>query len=436
MHLLGLILNALRTGGSFFLRGAVIGPIGILIGVVGFGTNVFVNIAKEKTFLAHKEIWAIFDNGIKKGPHPGQDLAQGISEARTITRPFLARLNISIEIQDDTGEERLAQQLAEKAARPDSGVIMVIGHLQSTIMARTLDTYLASDLPVIMPVPTNTSFTERNLQSTKKNLIRLPPNDAKQALVAAKFIIGHDRKKILVVRDADNAFYSYPLATLFTANIRASGTKQKAAPAIYNAAVGGDNSSESLVDSIIRNKIDAVFFAGTTENAITFLDSLNSIPPKKTERGPDQPLLILMSDGVLSADMLDKVHNIPPELYLTFQVPDKRSNNGDHGDYCGRNFKYSFCPYGVDSVLVTKKIIEDITSGFHGFKKTYFDNVSRADILGYFQELRKGNDVLPGAFGSYTFDLKGDNTGFDFTVLKADATHQWNPVPVANGGAP
>jgi hypothetical protein len=368
-----------------------------------------------------KEVRLIFDRGKNGGGgagHPGHDLDIGVTQALGDTAAFFSDRNIAtpLRVEDDSGDPVRATILATEAVK-DKNVLVVVGHLTSSIMKATQDIYLKGGVPIIMPVPTNPELTSEPHKEGYANVLRMPPTDLHQAAVASEFMLSRDVKKIAVIRDGDNITYSRYLASKFIRNIRDNYSRTKGGPIVaYETIVGEQIVSEFLPDVFVKLKIDAIFFAGSTDNAITFLETLNAYRVS-AEHPAALPSLILMTDGVVESGLLHKLSNIPQDLYVTFPFSKKGTvKNGDIGRICAGQFELSYCPYGYDSVILLKNILAGIP-----LSRWHNGDVAREDVLKQFDEIKKQAGVVPGTFGDYLFDDAGDNfnSAFQFSRWKA-----------------
>lgn len=391
----------------------------VILTTVGTGLGLLVGLGQSGVLLKERKILFIFDTGETGGPgHPGYDLHLGIDKAWALNEGFFSDRKIIHAIFSDGGNDATARKLAQEAVG-DSKVIAVIGHLSSSVMAATMDTYLDSNLPVIMPVPTNPRFTDASQLSVHKNFIRLPPNDDVQAAVATDFILSKKRKRIAVIKDADNSTYSEYLARKFIANVRDAATQPNGPRVVYVSSVGGTIAEEFLPPILNNLSVDAIFFAGSTDNAITFLETLDSATSTPSASPRTSPL-ILMTDGVVDSKLLKKLSSVPPELYVTF--PLSSNSRQSDGGACSRVFVLSFCAYGYDSVVLLKNIVDAVTPRGGDLFGKYYANVTRRSMLRFLnRDLKTEHRDLNGQYNKiYSFDNKGDNVAFRSSVWKAN----------------
>lgn len=349
---------------------------------------------------SEKYVWFIFDQGSNGGAgQPGDDLLQGVNEARRAL-PFPP--GVYAHLEDDKGNGPLALSLAQRAIHENA--VAVVGHLESSIMAETIGLYAQNGVPVIMPVPTNPNLTSPQY----KNVIRMPPNDTQQAKTASDFMFSRlDVKRVAVFRDAANPVYSDYLATKFTADMRELFLSRRSGPVVvYDATIGAGRTGGILPDVFKSLQVNAIFFAGSTENAITFLEMLNI---------SDSFPLILMTDGVVERNFLRKLSHIPKNLYVSFQMG-KATNNGHYCNESLAEFELSFCPYGVDSVYLVQRLLQKILDNTDARLRT----ISRENILDNIAILKKEHPTLRGDYNNYKFDENGDNTAIEYSIWKAE----------------
>jgi ABC-type branched-subunit amino acid transport system substrate-binding protein len=388
-----------------------------LAGGIGIALSIFLFLFSQDYFLQQREIWFIFDNGASGGVgHPGQDLEDGILAAIQEYAQFFREKRILLKVFSDNGDPKTAQKLAKEAVENDK-VIAVVGHLSSSIMSDVSGLYLDSKLPVIMPVPTNPKFTKDAL-SANKNFIRMPPTDDIQAQVARDFMFDHHAQRIAVIEDADNSTYSEYLGRKFISEMRRASVQPGGPRIVYVSTVGGSMGKEFIPPVLTDLNVDTVFFAGSTDNALTFVEALLAVRP------PGKMPTILMSDGIVDSKFLARLSDVPPELYVTFPLSDETRNGR-----CAGHFVLSYCPYGYDSVEILKQIVAETAPNVADnlWSKHYY-NYTRSDFLNFFNDKLKSERPfeLRGYFNkSYRFDKLGDNSSFRFSVWHADPKREF-----------
>ena len=361
----------------------------------------------------NKEVRFILDLGPNGNSGPGRDVKLGIDQALDADSfPF----QITYGYRNDQGDQALAKQFAQRAS-DNPNVIAVIGHLESSVMAATLPIYWNSELPVLMPVPTNPTLTDQ----THANVLRMPPTDESQAREATDFVNSRAGvSRIAIIIDNDNAKYSQYLATQFRTNVRAARALKQSGPVIaYEATVTSGNFNRVLPDTLQHLKIDTIFFPGTAENAATLLEMFAA-----SNYSP----LVLTTDGVITRNFLRTLSAIPNELYVTFQeaTPSSTSHGGSAlpcADSLSK-FELSFCPYGYDSVVLLKEILQRLSNQIGHRAPT------RKELARYFDYLRKDKPEpeFGGTFNAYQFDERGNNTLAIFHVWKAGKNGKWQQV--------
>jgi branched-chain amino acid transport system substrate-binding protein len=332
---------------------------------------------------------------------------------------------IAMKPQNDKGNIELALKYAKDAAETEN-VLAVVGHFESSIMAETLDIYRRSNVPVLMPVPTNPNLTDE----FHKTILRMPPNDDDQGNIASNFISSRKNiKHVAVIRDDDNPTYSQYLADKFRAGIDNARTNKMDGPVVVlDETIQKGRLGRAHPDRLRSLKVDAVFFPGTAANANTLLEMFGAAQYKP---------LILMTDGVLTRSFLLRLSEDPERrLLVTFQL-NKTTANAGYPTACidsFAEFELSFCPYGFDSVILIKQILRTVNAAIALTQR----QISRADVLKHFADLRTEREPMRAAFNSYKFDKKGENTLVEFAIWRAEKTRKWSLYPwrTDNGEGP
>jgi ABC-type branched-subunit amino acid transport system substrate-binding protein len=397
--------------------------IGIWIALVGAIGGIVVRVLfssleyfQTKSALADlrsppKEIRFILDLGPDDASGPGHDVWEGINQAlEPGPLPFGI---ITAQAKNDHGKTALALQFAKEAARDDN-VVAVVGHLESTTTAAALDVYHQNNLALLMPVPTNPGLTDE----IHKYILRMPPTDNEQGEVAAKFMASRKRvKHVAVIRDDGNLTYSNGLADRFKTGMVSIRASRRDGPVITFDETIKDGSLGRVRPDLLRSMdIDAIFFAGTSANAITLLEMF--------EVAQYQPV-ILMTDGSITRSLLPTLSKVPDHLFVTFQL-EKASPSGNYPTACADSFaenELSFCPFGFDSIILLKQILRNTDGRILSQRQ-----ISRADIAGLFAGLRGGPEIK-AAFNTYKFDNRGDNTRSQFAVWHAGKDVKWLLYP-------
>jgi ABC-type branched-subunit amino acid transport system substrate-binding protein len=398
---------------AIYIVGLIIAAVGALVGGLNFYDR---HRTSEASPDPTREVRFIFDQGgTNSSGHPGKDVADGVRQALD---QFPLGSNISVTIENDRGEKAEAVRLA-KAAVDNSRVILVIGHLQSSIMAEVIEIYAQHQMPVIMPVPTNPKLTNRSY----RNIFRMPPSDDEQAKVASVFLMTHQIArgtsrgpiaKIAVLKDAGNPVYSDFLASRTISILREARGNGIQAPSVISVMdIGNGTDALSLADRLKRASVDAVFFPGTTDNALTFVEALSTF---------NFSPVLLMTDGVVDRKFLKKLGNVPDNLFVTFQL---EAPHGKRAVLAGSSvgtpacadsfavFPLSFCPYGYDSVLLSRLIIQRARNGLATLP-------TRAKVLDYLDQAKSSQQTFPAEFSDYRFNSIGDNELAHFHVWQAE----------------
>jgi len=196
---------------------------------------------------------------------------------------------VKSETIDDYGDPQQAATIAQELAnRPD--VLMVVGHVYSTVTKSALPIYLKAKppIPVILTTETNPTLVPSPAKGSSEigpPVFRLFPTDTDQAIDAAKFFCDQHAKSIWVVEDTTNPTYSEYLAREFLKDVYKEHPELK--------VILWSNNLNLPPYSVDKLGIDWVFFAGNWQNALILVRQLKALPGDKKPK-------LLLSDA--SAD--------------------------------------------------------------------------------------------------------------------------------------
>lgn len=202
----------------------------------------------------------------------------------------LADTDVIAETRDDFGDPEQAKTIAEELVNR-SDVLMVVGHVYSTVTKRTLPVYMKADppIPVILTTETNPALLPPQALTDDRvpPVFRLFPTDDNQAQVAAEFVGKQGARSVWVVEDTSNPAYSQYLARAFL------NVAYETQPSLK--VILWSNNLSLPPYSVDKLGIDWVFFAGEWRNALVLVRQLHAMQGTKNAR-------VLLSDA--SADKL------------------------------------------------------------------------------------------------------------------------------------
>jgi len=191
----------------------------------------------------------------------------------------LGDITVKTEVRDDSGDPEQAAIIArDLAGRPD--VLMVIGHVYSTVTKRALPIYLGANppIPVLLSTETNPALLPPPAADDDRvpPVFRLFPTDDNQAETAARFIASQGGSKVWVVEDTSNPTYSQYLARKFM-KVVYSDNRDELSSSDMKVILWSNNLNLPPYD-VDKLGIDWIFFAGEWRNALVLIRQLNAMP--------------------------------------------------------------------------------------------------------------------------------------------------------------
>ena len=310
------------------------------------------------------------------------------------------KMHIDLLSEDDQADPKTATIVAQKLV--DSGVVGVIGHLNSgsTIPASTI--YHAAGIPQISPSATAIAYTAQGYNTA----FRVMTNDEQQGHVLGQYAVNKLGAKKIAVID-DRTAYGQGLADEFVKAAEAAGAE------IVAREYTTDRSTDfmAILTSIKSKSPDLIFFAGMDPQAAPMARQMRQLGLKTQ---------LLGGDGMQTPEFI-KLAGADAEGAIA-------SNPGLTLDSMpgGKDFKEKFtqrfgpiqnyAPYAYDAVYVM------------------VDAMKRADSAKpakYLPELSKTD--YQGVTGKIRFDSKGDVSGGAVTLYQVK-NGAWHPLETVISG--
>ena len=310
------------------------------------------------------------------------------------------KMHIDLLSEDDQADPKTATTVAQKLV--DSGVVGVIGHLNSgsTIPASTI--YHAAGIPQISPSATAIAYTAQGYNTA----FRVMTNDEQQGHVLGQYAVNKLGAKKIAVID-DRTAYGQGLADEFAKAAEAAGAE------IVAREYTTDKSTDfmAILTSIKSKSPDLVFFAGMDPQAGPMARQMKQLGLKAQ---------LLGGDGMQTPEFI-KLAGADAEGAIA-------SNPGLSLDAMpgGKAFKEKFtarfgpiqnyAPYAYDAVYVMVEAMKRADS---------------SDPAKYLPELAKTD--YQGVTGKIRFDSKGDVSGGAVTLYQVK-NGAWHPLETVFSG--
>ncbi|WP_413437784.1 branched-chain amino acid ABC transporter substrate-binding protein [Sulfuriferula sp. GW1] len=310
------------------------------------------------------------------------------------------KMHIDLLSEDDQADPKTATTVAQKLV--DSGVVGVIGHLNSgsTIPASTI--YHAAGIPQISPSATAIAYTAQGYNTA----FRVMTNDEQQGHVLGQYAVNKLGAKKIAVID-DRTAYGQGLADEFAKAAGAAGAE------IVAREYTTDKSTDfmSILTSIKSKSPDLVFFAGMDPQAGPMARQMRQLGLKTQLLGGDgmqTPEFIKLAgadaEGAIASN---------PGLTLD-SMPGGKAFKEKFTERFGPIQNYA--PYAYDAVYVMVEAMKRADS---------------PDPAKYLPELAKTD--YQGVTGKIRFDSKGDVSGGAVTLYQVK-NGAWHPLETVFSG--
>ncbi|MGQ9684688.1 MAG: branched-chain amino acid ABC transporter substrate-binding protein [Thiobacillaceae bacterium] len=287
--------------------------------------------------------------------------------------------------EDDQADPKTATIVAQKLV--DSGVVAVIGHLNSGTTIPASKYYHDAGIPQISPSATAIAYTAQGY----RNAFRVMANDAQQGRVLGEYAVKTMGARTIAIID-DRTAYGQGLADEFEKAARAAGGQ------VVAREYTNDRASDftAILTSIKGKNPDLIFFGGMDPQAGPMAQQMKRLGLNSRFLGGDgmqnQNFIKLAGDGA------EGVTASSPGLPLDAMPggPDfKRRFEAKYGQI------QVYAPYAYDAVMV---LVDAMRRA---------DSFEPAKVLA---ELPKTD--LQGVTGRIRFDAKGDTEGGAVTLYQ------------------
>ncbi|WP_246943427.1 branched-chain amino acid ABC transporter substrate-binding protein [Bacillus pinisoli] len=297
---------------------------------------------------------------------------------------------------DDQGDPKKGVANAQLIGS-DTGILAVVGHLNSGVAIPSSETYEKYAIPMVSPANTATEVTDRGLKTTNRIVAR----DDFQGPAAADFAVNTlNAKKIFIVQD--KTAYGTGLADAF------KGAAEKLGAEIvgYEGITVGEKDFNGVLNQVLSKSPDLVYFGGLYSEGGLLIK-------QGREKGLEIPFM--GGDGLDSSTLVEIAGEAVKNTYITSVAGDTFAT--ETGKKFAEDYKAkfnkeveSYSAYGYDSMGVVLKGIEDAIKANDGKLP------SREQV----RDAVRAVSEFQGAVTKVTFDDKGDNDYAQIFIYKFD----------------
>lgn len=273
----------------------------------------------------------------------GQDMKNGVelAVAEWNAKGGVLGKKIVLLSEDDRHDPKEAVAVANKLV--SSGVVGVIGHLNSSCTKPASRIYNEKSVPMITPASTNPEITKQGYN----NVFRTCGRDDQQGTELAKFVVDVLKKKRVAVLH-DKTTYGQGLSEELK---KSAGNKIEVV--VYEGVTQGDQDFKPVLTKVKSSNPDLIFFGGMhTEGGL--------IIKQAKELGIKAP--VIGGDGLYGSTLLEVAGPAAEGSYMAFFTPTAETE-------IGRNFvknytaKYgeieTYAPYAYDAANILLKAIAE-----------------------------------------------------------------------------
>lgn len=322
--------------------------------------------------------------GVLRGAQLAVDEINAAGGIRTGGRSFRLML---VEV-DDHGDASDAARVAVQLA--SQGVVAVVGHLSSAASTQAAPVYAEAGIAQVSPASSHPFLTRMGYETVN----RVVGNDRRQGEVMALYA-ANKLKSASVAVLSDDSEYGDVLVRAFASTADLLGAR-----VVFNGAIpqGSPNVAAALA-TVKAVGPDAVYFGGTTEQAVQIAVALRGLGFK----GP-----LLLGDGACEEDFIVGAAGSAANMHCTVGEPGVERL--PQGQAFAARYRKRFgaeptvyAPYAYDAVQVIAQAVRA---------------AGGAEPQAVAEALRAVK--LQGITGPIAFDRHGDLVDAPFSIFRAD----------------
>ncbi|MDQ2679792.1 MAG: branched-chain amino acid ABC transporter substrate-binding protein [Candidatus Eremiobacteraeota bacterium] len=337
--------------------------------------------------------------------HLGESLANGVRAAITYANQYGGTLANSFGMRTFDDMDALATATVNaQFASDDPSIVAVIGGPSGSILNATLQTYVNTSMPLIVPTSTYDPITSHGY----RNIFRLPTKDSTEGQLYARYLSDTAKPKyaIAVSQDGD---YGYYVIQGFTQQAKVEHFK---ADSFIFAIDKPDYTAAAA--KIVGVKPDYIFLAGATRTMGPLIPALRTAGYTGTFGA---------SEGFFTAETADKYSKDLGKLVVSSSMPPlQRAPSAfqllqDYQHRYGQIDGYSAFGYAAAQILIAASRRLGAT-GRITMLEALQNNGSYDTIVGQFRFTFSGDPIDPNLYfysledGKFKFEKPAHPTGF------------------------
>jgi len=316
----------------------LIGIFGSIIGgIIVWFQNERLLVLKER-FFSKPYVAILISRDVERDFNIPKDLRDGIDEKireRGIGLLFRSKgKDVAIHFEDDHLDKEMSSKIIQKLIE-DENCILLIANANSTLTNSNINELLNAKkktpkIPLIMPIATDYSIIEKANENNYKGVLRMLPDNDKQAELIQRFISdklqikGHN---VAIFGDDKNNLYSENMLDNVANRLRTTGNF------VNDKIIGKSLPAPNELDNVV-----AVIYAGIPPRALSLQDDLQRLLKIGQKKIP-----LIMTDGCLGSSTFRPIQSVDSYILspIHFEgLSDKSGSYKPFPDKLEKSFTY------------------------------------------------------------------------------------------------
>jgi len=371
---------------NVFVTGFFCSIVVLIVGV--FFLNDLLNNLKEQ-FVSKPYVAILISENVPPEFNIPIDLIEGFEKKRRERGLCFATKSKKVEIKFKNDHlDRTESSKFIKELNNDKNCILLIANANSTLTDSNIDELLkeTNKIPLIMPIATHNTIIEKTNENNYKGVLRMLPDNNKQAELIQRFISDYLRIKgqhVAIFGDKINDLYSGKMWDNIANRLRTKGVFVSTGHLIDN--------SNALPDDI--DKVAVVIYAGIPPQVLKIQDKLK----KPLENEELNKVKLIMTDGCLGSSTFESIQS--ENCFILSPIDFDRLPNE----------KGSYKPIGEDTYELCAKIL----SISKPTRKSVYETIENGRGN---RDKNKNLNIVSVSGKPYIFNSDGNNEGWGYSV--------------------